>query len=68
MLGHVMTVARERGYQRVSLETGSMAAFAPARSLYAGAGFTPCEPFGDYVPSPNSTFMTLTLRPVSDEA
>ena len=35
MLEHLITVARERGYRRISLETGSMAAFAPARSLYA---------------------------------
>jgi putative acetyltransferase len=54
-------VARERGYLRVSLETGAMAAFAPARSLYAGTGFEPCGPFGDYDPSPNSAFMTLSL-------
>jgi putative acetyltransferase len=38
-----------------------MPAFAPARSLYASAGFTPCGPFGDYGLSPNSTFMTLSL-------
>ncbi len=61
MLDHLIAVARERGYRRLSLETGSMAAFAPARSLYASAGFEPCEPFGDYRESPNSTYMTLRL-------
>jgi len=61
MLGHLIGVARERGCRRVSLETGSMDAFAPARSLYASAGFRPCGPFGDYSPSPTSTFMTLSL-------
>jgi putative acetyltransferase len=61
MLEHLIGVARDRGYHRVSLETGTMAAFAPARSLYASAGFTLCEPFGDYAPSPNSVFMTLAL-------
>lgn len=61
MLDHLLAVARERGFRRVSLETGSMAAFEPARSLYERAGFTACEPFGDYSPSRNSTFMTLTL-------
>ncbi len=61
MLGHLIGVARERGCRRVSLETGSMDAFAPARSLYASAGFTPCGPFGDYSPSRSSTFMTLSL-------
>jgi len=61
MLQHLLAVARERGYRRVSLETGSMEAFAPARRLYRRAGFTPCGPFGDYQPSRNSTFMTLAL-------
>ncbi len=61
MVEHLISVARDRGLRRVSIETGTMAAFAPARSLYARAGFTPCDPFGDYRPSPNSTFMTLSL-------
>jgi putative acetyltransferase len=62
MVDHLVGVARGRGFRRVSLETGSMAAFAAARSLYARAGFTPCEPFGDYRPSRNSTYMTLELE------
>src|SRR6266851_357581 len=33
MLDHLIGVARERGCLRMSLETGSMDAFAPARSL-----------------------------------
>jgi putative acetyltransferase len=61
MLEHVIAVAREAGYRRLSLETGSMAAFAPARALYASAGFELCEPFGAYRASPNSTYMTLRL-------
>jgi putative acetyltransferase len=61
MVEHLIAVARDRGFRQVSLETGSMPAFAPARGLYAGAGFTPCEPFGDYRRSPNSTCMTLSL-------
>jgi len=59
---HLIAVARDRGFDRVSLETGSMAAFSPAQSLYASAGFEPCEPFGDYGPSPNSVCMTLPLN------
>ena len=62
ILDHILAVARERGYARISLETGTMEAFAPARTLYATAGFTACEPFGEYRPSPNSTFMTLSLN------
>jgi putative acetyltransferase len=61
MLDHLVAEARRRGYGRLSLETGSMAYFAPARALYARAGFTPCAPFGDYVDDPNSVFMTRTL-------
>jgi putative acetyltransferase len=62
LLDHVVGVARERGYRRLSLETGAGPAFEPARRLYARAGFTPCEAFGDYVPSPRSAYMTLLLR------
>ncbi|MDQ6854716.1 MAG: GNAT family N-acetyltransferase [Actinomycetota bacterium] len=61
MADHLIGVARERGYRRLSLETGSMVAFAPARSLYMSAGFAPCGPFGDYQSSENSTFLTLPL-------
>jgi putative acetyltransferase len=61
MVAHLLSVARDRGYQRVSLETGSMAEFAPARSLYGRAGFRPCEAFGGYRHSSDSTFMTLRL-------
>jgi putative acetyltransferase len=61
MLSHIIEVARSRGYQRLSLETGSMAAFAPARTLYESAGFTSCGPFGEYAEDPNSAFMTLRL-------
>ena len=61
MADHLIDVARERGYRRLSLETGSMVAFAPARALYMSAGFAPCGPFGDYQSSENSTFLTLPL-------
>ncbi len=61
MVGHLLDVARARGFRRVSLETGAMPAFAPARTLYASAGFERCEPFGDYRRSANSVFMTLSL-------
>ena len=61
MVEHLLGVARDRGFRQVSLETGSMPAFAPARLLYASVGFRPCEPFAGYWPSPNSTCMTLSL-------
>jgi putative acetyltransferase len=61
MLDYIIAEARNRGYKRLSLETGSMEAFLPARLLYEKAGFHYCEPFGDYVLDPNSMFMTLEL-------
>jgi len=62
ILDHLLGVAAARGARRVSLETGAMDAFAPARALYAAAGFVPCGPFGEYGDSPNSAYMTLELR------
>jgi putative acetyltransferase len=61
VLDHIITEAKRRGYQRLSLETGSMAAFEPARMLYQRAGFIYCEPFGEYVEDSNSVFMTMQL-------
>jgi putative acetyltransferase len=61
LLETILTEARRRNYNRVSLETGSMAAFTPAHNLYAKFGFTPCGPFADYVEDPNSVFMTKEL-------
>jgi putative acetyltransferase len=61
ILRHLLEEATRRGYRRVSLETGSMDAFAPARTLYARFGFEPCEPFDGYVEDPCSVFMTREL-------
>lgn len=61
MLGHIIEQARLRGYQRLSLETGSMEAFLPAQQLYASFGFEYCAPFADYVEDPHSVFMTKAL-------
>ena len=61
MLEHLLAVAREGGYRRVSLETGSTVEFAAARALYASAGFVPCAPFADYQASDWNTFMTAEL-------
>ena len=62
MLAHLLRVARARGYHRVNLETGTMAAFAPARAMYRKAGFRPCPPFGAYTVNPYSVCMTLALQ------
>lgn len=61
MLEYLIAEAHRRGYRRLSLETGSMAYFEPARRLYARFGFEPCAPFGSYVEDPNSVFMTKAL-------
>ena len=62
MLKHIVAEARSRSYARLSLETGAMEAFAPARQLYESFGFAYCAPFADYTDDPNSVFMTRALR------
>ena len=61
MLQHILSAARARGIQRISLETGSAAPFAAAQKLYASEGFAECSPFADYAPDPYSLFMTKIL-------
>ena len=61
MVAHLLERARAAGYATAWLETGTEDYFAPARRLYARHGFVVCQPFGDYAPDPNSTFMTLAL-------
>lgn len=63
LLVHIIAVARERGYERLSLETGTVAAFVPAHRLYESAGFVRTGPFGSYAEDVNSVFMTLALAP-----
>jgi putative acetyltransferase len=62
VLQHLMAEARRAGYRQLSLETGSMPFFAPARALYARHGFVPGEPFASYRPDPNSVFMHCALE------
>lgn len=61
MLEHIIRTAKSRGYERLSLETGSGDAFDAAHGLYLRYGFEYCPPFGDYVEDPFSQFMTLKL-------
>ena len=63
ILDHLLAQARETGIRRLSLETGSQPGFAPARRLYARAGFEKCGSFEGYGPDPASVFMTRTLPP-----
>jgi putative acetyltransferase len=61
MLGHIVGVAQARGWQRLSLETGTQPGFEPARRLYEAFGFAYCGPFEGYREDPNSAFMTRTI-------
>jgi putative acetyltransferase len=63
LVDQLVEVAQHRGIERVSIETGPQEAFAPARALYAAAGFEPCEPFGAYVGNTNSYCLTRIVRP-----
>lgn len=62
LLHHIIAEAKDRGYERVSLETGSMSYFKPARELYMRFGFKYCDPFGTYIEDPNSVFMSMKLE------
>jgi putative acetyltransferase len=61
ILNHILEVARERGYKRLSLETGTADSFAAAHRLYESAGFLKCGPFADYKLDQHSVFMMLDL-------
>lgn len=61
LLKHLIAEARQRGFSRLSLETGSMKFFEPAHRLYAKFGFRRCGPFVGYVEDSNSVFMTREL-------
>lgn len=61
VLAHIIAVAGQRGYEMLSLETGSNPAFLPAQKLYQSFGFTYCGPFGSYREDPNSVFMSVRL-------
>ena len=61
VLAHIISVAKQRGYTRLSLETGTHAAFEPAHNLYRSKGFVMSGPFGSYLPNEHSVFMELRL-------
>ena len=61
LLQHLIDEAIMRGYRRLSLETGSMDFFAPARALYSKFGFSNVAPFGSYVEDPNSVYMSRAI-------
>ncbi|MEE8352626.1 MAG: GNAT family N-acetyltransferase [Rhodospirillales bacterium] len=61
LVKHILDVARQRFYPRISLETGAKDAFSTAHALYARFGFEYCEPFADYKKDVYCDFMTLEL-------
>lgn len=61
LLYHMIKVAGERGYKRLSLETHPGEDYKPARKLYERFGFEYCEPFGDYEEHDYSVFMTKEI-------
>ena len=67
LLRRVLAEASQRGYRRLSLETGTQPEFAPARALYERFGFQYCGPFASYVDDPCSAFMTCTLPATHNE-
>jgi len=56
LLQHMLDVAQERRYAKISLETGSGVAFDPAIELYGRFGFVKGDAFGDYVASDFNQF------------
>jgi putative acetyltransferase len=63
LLDHILRIARERGYRRLCLETGSGEAFEPALALYRKKGFVNGEAFGDYDATAFNQFLHLDLAP-----
>ena len=61
LLEHIVAAARAAGLHRLSLETGSGAAFEAAQGLYRRRGFRNGPAFADYVPSALNQFLHLTL-------
>ncbi len=60
-LDTILDTAKERGYSRLLLETGTGTAFEPAHRLYLKNGFTWCGSFGDYRATDFNVFMIKSL-------
>ncbi len=61
ILAHIVETARNRGYARLSLETGSGPVFDAAIGLYEAFGFERGEAFADYETNDFSRFFHLDL-------
>ncbi len=67
VLDEIVRAARDSGYTRLYLETGTGAPFAAAHALYLRNGFAWCGPFGGYTATAFNVFMTKRL-PARDNA
>lgn len=63
LLETIIAAARAHGARRLSLETGSGAAFEPALALYRRRGFRDSEAFADYERSAFNQFLHLDIAP-----
>src|SRR5690349_21871730 len=61
LLRHMIEVAQQRGYLKVSLETGSGEAFTGAIGLYGKFGFVKGDTFGGYAATDFNQFFHLGL-------
>lgn len=61
LLDRLIDCARDRGLDRLFLETGASDYFDAARRLYTGAGFVDCKAFAGLPPHPDSRFLRLDL-------
>ena len=61
ILQHLLEIAEQSQYQKVSLETGTHVSFEPAITLYKKFGFSKGESFSDYEDSEFNQFFHLNL-------
>ena len=60
LMAHLEFAARDRGYERLVLETGTR--LPEAIGLYESSGWTPIAPYGEYADSPDSRCFTKPLH------
>jgi putative acetyltransferase len=61
VLDEIVRTARQHGYSRLLLETGTGEAFEPAHGLYRRNGFEWSGPFGEYAATDFNVFMAKVL-------
>jgi putative acetyltransferase len=61
ILSVILQEAERRGYEKISLETGSSEEFLAAQALYESFGFALCGPFANYKPNSFSVFMSKEI-------